>query len=265
MLDLADPAHPQAISEYNETMTGGVHNVFVVDRTVYAVHNGTRDMHIISIEDPYEPREVGRWGLDNVGRVLHDVWVVDGLLYASYWDDGVWILDVGDGRWGGTPSAPVVVSHYAYPEGSTHVAFPYKNGAGHHYLFVGDERRDDGAYDTGLVHVIDIDDPERPVEVARYKSPGAPAHNFWLEDDKLYIAYYAQGLRVLDISGELRGQLHRQGREIASFDTGTPLSRDPNIGGTWGPQPYKGNVFLSDFKSGLWVVRLRPKGPRQVL
>jgi hypothetical protein len=28
---------------------------------------------------------------------------------------------------------------------------------------------------------------------------------------------------------------------------------------TWGPQPYKGNVFFSDFNSGLWSVRLLPK------
>ena len=27
----------------------------------------------------------------------------------------------------------------------------------------------------------------------------------------------------------------------------------------WGPQPFKGHVFVSDLNSGLWVVRLEPK------
>jgi hypothetical protein len=26
----------------------------------------------------------------------------------------------------------------------------------------------------------------------------------------------------------------------------------------WGPQPYKGNLFFSDFNSGLWSVKVRP-------
>jgi hypothetical protein len=27
---------------------------------------------------------------------------------------------------------------------------------------------------------------------------------------------------------------------------------------TWGPQPHKGNLFFSEFNSGLWAVRLEP-------
>jgi hypothetical protein len=31
---------------------------------------------------------------------------------------------------------------------------------------------------------------------------------------------------------------------------------------TWGPQPYKGNIFLSDHNSGLWCLKLVPKTQR---
>lgn len=269
ILDITDPAHPSVISTYTENLTGGVHNTFIVGDLVYAVHNGTLDVHIVDISDPLAPREVGRWGIDRPGKYLHDIWVVDGIGYVSYWNDGVWIVDVGDGRWGGTPTDPVVISSYAYPEGNTHVAFPYRNAAGHTYLFVGDEIFDceecisraglheDGP--RGFVHVLSMDDPEHPVEVGRYEVPEAGVHNLWVTDDRLYAAYYQGGLRVVDVSGELRGDLYRQGREIAWFPTGHPDGFNPNSPMAWGPQPFKGNVFVSDLNSGLWVIRLEPR------
>jgi len=269
ILDIAEPAHPRVLTTYTEGLTGGVHNTFIVGDLVYAVHNGTLDVHILDISTPEAPREVGRWGIDAPGKYLHDFWVVDGIGYASYWDDGVWILDVGDGRWGGTPTDPVVISSLDYPEGSTHVAFPYRNSSGHAYLFVGDEIFDcrecvaragthlDGP--RGFVHILSVDDLENPVEVGRYEVPEAGVHNLWVEDDRLYAAYYQGGLRVVDVSGELRGDLYRQGREIAWYPTGHPEGFVPNSPMAWGPQPYRGNVFVSDMNSGLWVVRLEPR------
>ncbi len=269
VLDLADPAHPVVADSYTKDLTGGVHNVFFAGDILYAIHNGTFDVHILDISDPDDVEEVGRWGIERPGKYLHDIWVVDGLAYVSYWHDGVHILDVGDGRWGGTPTEPVEVSSFAYEEGNTHVAFPYTNADGHRYLFVGDEifGCDDcisrnghpGDGSRGFVHVLDMEDPENPREVARYEVPEAGAHNLWVEDDRMYVAYYQAGLRVVDVSGELRGDLYRQGREIAWFPTGTPDGHVANSPMAWGPQPFKGHVFVSDLNSGLWVVRLVPK------
>ena len=36
------------------------------------------------------------------------------MLYASYWNDGLVILDVGNGMKGGTPSRPQFVSQFKY-------------------------------------------------------------------------------------------------------------------------------------------------------
>jgi hypothetical protein len=102
-------------------------------------------------------------------------------------------------------------------------------------------------------------DPENLVEVGRYEVPEAGVHNIWVEDDRLYAAYYQGGLRVVDVSGELRGNLYEQGREIAWFPTGHPDGHTVNSPMAWGPQPYNGNIFVSDMHSGLWVVRLRPR------
>ncbi|MDE2763798.1 MAG: Ig-like domain-containing protein [Gemmatimonadota bacterium] len=269
VLDLADPAHPVIADSHTKDLTGGVHNVFFAGDILYAIHNGTLDVHILDISDPDDVEEVGRWGIDRPGKYLHDIWVVDGLAYVSYWHDGVYVLDVGDGRWGGTPTEPVEVSSFAYEEGNTHVAFPYTNADGRSYLFVGDEIFDcddcisrnghPGDGSRGFVHVLDMEDPENPREVARYEVPEAGAHNLWVEDDRMYVAYYQAGLRVVDVSGELRGDLYRQGREIAWFPTGAPDGHVANSPMAWGPQPFKGHVFVADLNSGLWVLRVVPK------
>ncbi|MCA9737803.1 MAG: hypothetical protein KC645_09295 [Gemmatimonadetes bacterium] len=262
MLDLATPAHPRVISHYEETVTGGVHNVWIDGERdlVYAVHNGTSDIHILDISDPGALVEVGRWGLDKQGKTLHDVIVQDGYAFLSYWDDGVVILDVGAGTHGGTPRTPTFVSRYAYPIGNTHVA--WRSGR---YLFLGDEIFPDGwnadrpIEARGYIHVVDVADIENPVEVAFYEVPEAGAHNVWVEDERLYVGYYQAGLRVVDISGELRGDLYAQGREIAALRTTDAETTVANWPMAWGAQIHKGRIYSSDLNSGIWITQLVPK------
>jgi hypothetical protein len=133
-------------------------------------------------------------------------------------------------------------------------------------VFAGDESfpfgglaRGQGTVPTraaGWIHIIDWSDWDNPREVARYQVPEAGSHNLWVEDDILYVAYYNGGLRVVDVSGELIGDLYRQGREIAMFMPYDPEGFIANAPFAWGPQPYKGNIFFTDWNSGLWVVRL---------
>ena len=262
LLDLSMPAHPTVLGEYTETLTGGVHNVWIdgENELVYAVHNGTRAIHIIDISNPEAPSEVGRWAIDNQQRSLHDIIIQEGYAYVSYWDDGVVILDVGAGSHGGTPRAPVLVSQFKYPIGNTHVA--WRHGQ---YLFVGDEifppawDADRPIDARGYIHVLDMSDIENPVEVAKYEVPEAGAHNVWTEGDRLYVGYYLAGLRVLDISGELRGDLYKQGREIAVIETTDEDTMTPNWGMTWGAQVFKGRVYSSDLNSGLWITELKER------
>lgn len=265
-LDLSVPAHPTVLSEYTETLTGGVHNVWISaeHELVYAVHNGTRAVHAIDISNPEAAHEVGRWGIDSQQRSLHDVIVQDGYAYVSYWDDGAVVLDVGAGTHGGTPTTPTFVSQYKYPIGNTHVA--WRHGK---YLFVGDEifpagwNADEAIHARGYIHVLDMTDMENPVEVAKYEVPEAGAHNVWVEDDRLYVGYYQAGLRVLDISGELRGDLYAQGREIATILTTDAETTTPNWSMAWGAQVFKGRIYSSDLNSGLWITELKER-PRVV-
>jgi len=82
-------------------------------------------------------------------------------------------------------------------------------------------------------------------------------------DDVLYIGYYNAGLRVVDISGELMGDLYKQGREIGHFLPFDANGYIPNTAMTWGPQPHKGHIFFSDFNSGLWTAKVKPIQPNK--
>ena len=261
-LDLSNPAHPTILSEYTDTVTGGVHNVWILgdEDLVYACHNGTSEIVILDIADPANPREINRWAHDEPVRSLHDVIVQDGYAYASFWNEGIYILDAGAGTHGGTARDPKLVSRWVSGQGNTHVA--WRHGK---YLFVAAEIYPSdwdpnvlGPIEArGYVEVLDMTDMENPVKVAHYTVPEAGAHNLWSDDrDRLYVGYYQAGLRVLDISGELRGDLYRQGREIGAVKTSSPDAAVPNWSMTWGAQLFKGRIFTSDLHSGLWIARL---------
>jgi hypothetical protein len=282
-LDTSDPAHPKIASEYTETVSGGVHSAYIDGHHVYLTDDATGSLRIINFEDVKRPKEVGRWQIDNPlsrsfktpegeftgGRYLHDVQVVNGLLYAGYWRDGLVILDVGNGIRGGSPSNPKFVSqlrfnyHELYGPGwlaGAHAVFRYKN-----YVFVGDEvfpaTFDIVSRDVfqvkGIVHVVDVSDITRPREVATYEVPEGGAHNMWVDNDVMYMGYYNAGARVLDVSGELRGDLYRQGREIARLWTGDPKGYRPNAPFCWGAQPHDGLIYFNDINSGVWITRLK--------
>jgi hypothetical protein len=89
--------------------------------------------------------------------------------------------------------------------------------------------------------------------------PEYGTHNMWVEDDILYQAYYEGGARMVDVSGELMGNLYTQGREIAVFKAHDPAGWIANAPAAWSVIPHKGNIFFSDNTSGLWAIRLQPQ------
>ena len=267
ILDVKDPRNVKIISTFDDQLTGGVHNLFIYQNHVYALSNGQR-YDVINIEDPANPRRVGKFQLDNPARAIHDVWIEDGIAYSSNWNDGVVLADVGNGIANGSPENPVEFARYKVQGEANHAAFPYKSGdTGKFYVIAGDEifpvdfQPGKVTIPSGYLHFIDFTDLENPKEVARYELPEAGSHNFWVEDDLLYVAYYNGGVRVVDISGELMGDLYKQGREVAHY---LPLDSEgfiPNAAMTWGAQPYKGHVFFSDHNSGLWSAKLVGEAP----
>ena len=281
ILDVSDPYNVKITAEFNDDMTGGVHNVFIYDNHVYAVNNG-RKYDMINIEDPSKPFRVGVYELSTPGHSIHDVWVEDGIAYSSNWADGVHAVDVGGLKFNeknrgktqfnpllmragtGSPSNPVPLANMADPNGHNHAAFPFKSqSTDKFYIVAGDEwfpwrypGKPRPYQPRGGFHFLDFTDIDNPKEEAVYTITEAGSHNHWIKGDTLYAAYYNGGLRIVDISGDLLGDLYRQGREIAFFMTGHPEGHIPNSPNVWGTIPYKGYIFLSDMYSGLYCVRL---------
>lgn len=212
---LEDPLRPRKISEFTDGVTAGVHSAFVYHQPkfgthVYATNNGTGAIHIIDTSDPHNPRETGRWTTprSDAGRSLHDVDVQDGLAYLSYWNDGLVILDVGNGIKGGSPSNPQFVSQHKYDLNEmyrdvevaggpgfirgTHTAWRHKN-----YVFIAAEvfpagsipgTRDASAGRAyGNLQVIDVSDIANPRSVAWYRPEWGGVHNVWVEGDRLHM------------------------------------------------------------------------------
>ncbi|MEO8453382.1 MAG: Ig-like domain-containing protein, partial [Gemmatimonadota bacterium] len=284
-----DPEHPKVISEFKETVTGGVHSSFVNRQEkygtfVYITNDGTGALHVIDINDPANPKEVAVWKTDrpDAGRSLHDIDVQNGLLYASYWNDGLVILDVGNGIKGGSPSNPQLVSQYKYDLNNlyrdveavggpgfirgTHTAWRFKN-----YVFIADEvfgaSGVKGAKDAaagrayGRLQVLDVSDITKPKPVAWYEPEFGGVHNVWVAGDTLYMGAYNGGFRAFDVSGDLRGDLRAQGREMAHVNTGDMDGFVKNAAMTWGVvvNPKDGLAYVNDMYNGLWIIRLEPR------
>ncbi|MGH7614636.1 MAG: Ig-like domain-containing protein [Gemmatimonadales bacterium] len=284
ILSFEDPAHPKPIAEFTETVTGGVHSTYIYRGYVYLTDDATGSMRVIDIRDPYHPKQVARWQVERpeAGRTLHDIDVRDGLATLSYWNDGLVILDVGNGIKGGTPEIPQLVMQFKYDLNTLYKRVELAGGpgfirgthtswrVGQRYVFVGDEvfpaRQQGGgpgviglgrAY--GRLHVIDIADQANPREVAWFEPEDGGAHNVWVAGDTLYLGDYQGGLRILDISGELKGDLLAQGREYAHVHTGDKDGKTPNMANAWGAIYRDGLVYVPDMNSGLWVVRMEPR------
>jgi hypothetical protein len=284
---LEDPRHPKRIAEFTEGVTAGVHSAFVHEQPQYGTHvyltnNGTNAMHVVDIGDPYNPREVAQWRspAPGAGGSLHDIDVQDGIAYLSNWNEGLIILDVGNGLRGGSPSNPQFVAQFKYDlnemyrnveiDGGpgfirgTHTAWRYRD-----YVFIADEvfpaepqrgTRDASANRAyGNLQVIDVSDLDDLRSVAWYVPEDGGVHNIWVEDDILYMGAYNSGFRVFDVSGELRGDLRAQGREIAHLNTADMDGNVPNQAMTWGVVVKDGLAYVNDNHNGLWIVRLEER------
>jgi hypothetical protein len=275
ILDLSTPAHPKIASVFDEDLTGGVHNAFATNDYLYAISGGQKYV-IIDVRDIYKPKRVGEY--KHPGAFIHDLWVNDGIAYSAQGGAGAVIVDVGNGKYGGTPEKPKLIN--VFPVNSGHEIFPYfQKSTGKVYLFLGDEEMNrqgrvwegtnyfnamttpGGIAQTsgGYVHIVDATDPMNMKKVGRYHLEDYGSHDIIVQDDVLYQAYYDGGVRVVDVSGELLGNIAEQRREIAVFKPYDPKGFTANAPFVMNAMPWKGQVLFTDFNSGLWAAKLEPR------
>ncbi len=275
LLDLSDPGHPVPITRYTAGLGTGVHNLWFEGSNLYVVGDGDAGLHVLDVSDPAAPALV--FEREPETSFLHDVWVRDNLAFLSHWDDGLIVLDVSGGfpTPPPPPPPPMRVAGSLVPAArverglvgsATEVTRIQTDGGQVHnvwywpdtgYAFVGEE----DTATPGILHIVDLRDFANPREVATFSLPDDTPHNLWLDEERgiLYVAWFGKGVRAIDVTGELLGELDKQGREYASIVYAGP----PDCGRDAGPSAtctrslvlQNGLLYVSDFMSGLWILR----------
>lgn len=197
---------------------------------------------------------------------IHDQFIRDGLAFASVWNTGLRIYDVGNGVAGGTPAVPVLVSTIVTGDSGVgcncvHNAWWFHDPvlAQNKYLFVGQEGPGAiGTSSSGRIHVVDVSNLSVPVEVASFalgSVSGQPTgvHNFWMDEPHgiLYAAYYNGGVVSLDVSGTLTGDLGA--RKVSAF-------KPAGNAYIWGVMQVGSRLFATDMLNGLWSLNTTNAG-----
>ncbi|MDP8923559.1 MAG: hypothetical protein M3O34_11860 [Chloroflexota bacterium] len=129
--------------------------------------------------------------------------------------------------------------------------------------------------DWGFLRFWDISNPANPVQLATFATEyirtdpqGGPpdgsrytAHEPVVLGDRLYVAWYADGLRILDVADPTRP------REVGYFipTSESPAQEDDSAsstagdGWTWGVYPRGDLILVSDQRLGLFVLRDRTR------
>jgi Uncharacterized conserved protein len=236
LYDITSPEQPQRVGFFETEFA--IHNSYFADGMAYLTDNrrGSTGLVIVDMTDD-DPEAVGRWSLADADSAndqiptalqsLHDVSVQDGIAYLSYWDAGVWIVDVSDptaptalSRTGqydlsevrGFDTRPQGVERFTTP-GNAHFAQVNNDGT---VLAVGREAWALERPEAGLtggpggVELYDVSDKTAPRQLARIDPPASysqqrdgwftTAHNLDLANDRLYTSWYYGGVKVHDIS-----------------------------------------------------------------
>ncbi len=240
VFDITTPAEPRLVSN----LPGGVannHTVFVDGDRLYATVD--ESVVLFDISNPLQPVELHRYAPEGYYTYPHDMFAVGDRLYVNFADIGFYVVDVKD------PRAPVTLGAYTYA-----LQYSHANAVG---VFAGRTLVFEGGEGVGEhLRVLDITDPARMVKIGRFQlRPEVSIHNLLLVGKKLYVAWYQEGVRVLDVSNPT------QPRQTAYYNTFRET--DPNRGesyyeGAIGIRvPGDGFIYTVDTSRGLLLLRER--------
>ena len=210
VFDVSDPADPTRTGVYETDYA--IHNVGCANGRAYLTdreHAGAPvrivDLATLELVGEFTP---ARYGVP--ARKVHDVYLDGDRLYACYWDRGTWIVDVRDPRdpqplgWVGFDRSAAPNTARMELPGNAHYAQPHPERP---ILAVGKEAfEDDGTSVDGAPGGIDLWDlsgkPSRECVIA--PPDDATAHNFGWRGDRLYVAWYGDGIAVYEVRDAAR-------------------------------------------------------------
>ena len=188
VVDVTNPAAPVTVAQINES----AHTVFTENRDgkVYAYWgNYDATTPIYDVTNPAVPQLLGRFTTD--GPFVHDMMVDNGIAYLNAWSAGMYRVDYTN------PAAPVQVGRIIdTPTNTSHSSWTTVAGGRKIALHGGEAA---GA----RLSIIDVDpaSPQYMKEIGGYQTREVTSiHNVMAFGNRAYIAYYHDGVRVLDLS-----------------------------------------------------------------
>jgi len=198
IVDVRDPENPVGLVDIFIDGFTAIHNTFYEDGYLYMADSGLPKVVIIDLTDfdpdnpPRTPITDIKWTVNNIGTsFVHDITVVDGRMYASAWNSGVWIYDV-------TNIASEAPQHLGHgPGDNTHSCWPTANGD---YVITGEERSGGG---ITVYRITENGDGSVSLAVTDTATvPPAEAssvHNQVTIGYRVYNSWYGAGFRVYDV------------------------------------------------------------------
>ncbi len=236
LYDLADPSAPVLLSEIGAP-TDSVHNLFLEGDRLYASSMLENAIVIFDVSDPRNPTELGRWTPPE-GSV-HDQTVVGDMMYVAH-VNGFSLVDVSDGA-NPTSILTVPVARLDGTFTSLHSLWPLPDG-----IHVATAQEQIG----GKMRIWDVERAAQTVALPEGDEPNC-VHNVYVFGDKLYAAWYLDGVRVYDISAPATPTL------LTTYDTSARAPEPktvPDIRGAWGLWVDNGRVVVGDTERGLVVL-----------
>jgi len=221
IVDVTDLLNLNVVEQFIGADWCDVHNSFVEDDAsgdgafIYATADNTQDLRVLDISDISNITELGKYrrSVRGFGATVfddiyvHDVTVVGGKVYASYWRAGLDIFDASLIKVAGATVAetnPGVVNITPPLFNGTpflvHHAFPSGDGS---HVFIEDEI----TFQAGFQPVQMWTTASTPSYVDGVELAGSgaadvpfvlPAHNLLVNGERLYVGWYKAGLQAFD-------------------------------------------------------------------
>ncbi|NMO21328.1 hypothetical protein HPC49_29935 [Pyxidicoccus fallax] len=243
VFDISNPSDPAFLRTVPSNSAGlNVHTVLVDGDRLYGMSPGpARDTLVFDVSDPLAPvlRQRIAFPAGEFSDGPHDAFAYNGRLYINHTTEGLHVVDVGnldDVKLLGT--------------------YPYANSYSHHNAvgtFAGRTIVFEGGENPGArLRVLDATDPAKIVKIGEYtQRPVTSIHNMLLVGTRLYVAWYHEGVRVLDVSNPTKPT------EVAHYNTfreTDPNRTDGTYEGAIGIRvPGDGYVYVVDTSRGLLI------------
>ncbi len=234
VFDISNPADPQFVRTLGP---GRGHTVFVDGNRLYA--SAPTGVHIYDVTTPTNPIELARY--TPTTEYPHDMFAVGNRLYVNYSRAGYYVADTSD------LTNIRTLGDYTYAFDQYSHANAVTTLGGRTISFMGGEGPGEH------LRVLDVTNPASMVKIGEFQlRPAISIHNMVLSGKKLYLSWYQEGVRVLDVSNPTRPT------QVAYFNT--YREGDPHRGGYYDGAigirvPGDGYIYTVDTGRGLLILR----------